>query len=64
MPAVTSILPELYSIPPAVPTDVFSKKIVNSHRNAVQSVKFFPKYLEYDKKQNPVEKDFADGSLA
>ena len=34
-PAIISILPELYNIPPPMPTEVFTKKIVNSHKSSV-----------------------------
>ena len=61
-PAVMSIFPELFSVPPPILTDVYSKKVVNSHRSAVQSVKFFPKNIEYDKKLNPLYKDASEGN--
>ena len=52
LPAVISVWPELYNIPPSIPTDVFSKKTVSSHRNAVQAIKFLPKAYELDKRFN------------
>lgn len=62
-PAVYSILPELYSIPPAVLTEAYSKKIVNSHRNAIQSIRFLPRNVEFDKKHNLVLKESFEGRL-
>lgn len=57
LPAVISVWPELYNIPPSVPTDVFSKKTVSSHKNAVQSIKFLPKAYELDKRFNLQQKE-------
>jgi hypothetical protein len=52
-PVIMSTLQEPFNTMPNVPTDIYSRKLVNSHRNQVTSLKFLPPQVELDRK-NPL----------
>ena len=52
-PMIMSTLQEPFNIAPVVPMEIYSRKIVNSHKNHIVSLKFLPPRVELDKK-NPL----------
>ena len=49
-PSLISSLPEPYIIPPVIPPEGFNRKITNSHKNAVLSLNFLPRKVEFERK--------------
>ena len=49
-PSVISALPEPYIIPPVIPPEGFNRKILNSHKNAIQVLEFLPIKVEFERK--------------
>jgi hypothetical protein len=49
-PSIFSELPEPYIIPPVIPPEGFNRKIVNSHKNSVNSLEFLPRKVEFERK--------------